>query len=239
MSASRCAKPMQQQQYSFYKLARHCCSCIARRGGCFAIATQFVTLLATPAAFVRAATMSCNPTSFISSFVRFIPFHSPATPLLSQQGVFYPPTKFISQNTPAPSQARWFIPLHYAQLRHSFISVGCSPPAAAVVVLALRPASAAGCHGFCRPLHIPWLLQKHTPNPCVSLLLYIAPLKRCSLYSTVAGTRRQFRRTSSIAFDGEQPGSGLDKCAKPALLLLAAGAITFLLRTNTHATFLV
>jgi hypothetical protein len=37
--------------------------------GCFAIATQFVTLLAAPTAFVRAATCVLHATSFITSFV--------------------------------------------------------------------------------------------------------------------------------------------------------------------------
>ena len=46
------------------------------------------------------------------------------------------------------------------------------------------------------------------------------------LSAPAGGTRRQFRRTSSIAFGGEQPGSGVGKFATPAKLLLAAGAIT-------------
>ncbi len=104
-----------------------------------------------------------------------------------------------------------------------------------------RLAACLGCglSWFLLPDAQPLAVTKTHANPCVSLLLYIAPQMRCSLYSTVAGTRRQFRRASSIAFDGEQPGSGLDKFAKPALLLLAAGAITFLLRTNSHTLFLI
>jgi hypothetical protein len=47
------------------------------------------------------------------------------------------------------------------------------------------------------------------------------------LATPVGGTRRQFRRTSSIAFDGEQLGFRADKCAALAKLPLAAGAITF------------
>jgi len=52
---------------SVYKLVRYWHTCIALR--VLRFATQFVTLLAAPTAFVRAATCVLHATSFISSFV--------------------------------------------------------------------------------------------------------------------------------------------------------------------------
>ena len=65
------------------------------------------------------------------------------------------------------------------------------------------------------------------PHFAPSLCVHRPPLRRLALLATpVGGTRRQFRRTSSIAFDGEQPGFRAGKCAALAKLPLAAGAIT-------------
>lgn len=57
---------------AIYVLLRHWHTCIALR--VLRCTTQFVTLLATPTAFVRAATCVLHPTSFITSFVP-LPLH--------------------------------------------------------------------------------------------------------------------------------------------------------------------
>ena len=45
------------------------------------------------------------------------------------------------------------------------------------------------------------------PHAAPSLCVHRPPLRRLALLATpVGGTRRQFRRTSSIAFEGEQLG---------------------------------
>lgn len=129
-------------RYRFAVCHTTCNSCTLRSGSYYVLQSHFVHY------FFR----SLHSVSFTGYAIAFA------------AGCFNPTTKSISQNKPAVSQARWFIPPHYAQLRHSFISVGCSPPAAAVVVLALRPASAAGCHGFSCPRYSPCLEQKHTPT---------------------------------------------------------------------------
>ncbi|MEI2739930.1 MAG: hypothetical protein V9F01_14245, partial [Chitinophagaceae bacterium] len=117
---------------------------------------------------------------------------------------------------------------HFASLRHPFISVAFSPPAAHNL------ACLAACHGcgfvmvFVPDAQSLEYKQKHTPNPCVSL---VAVYRRCTAFvaTTVAGARSQFRSfLSPLAFGGTPPGYSVDKCATRLCFFLAAGAITFL-----------
>ena len=99
-------------------------------------------------------------------------------------------------------------------LCHSFISVGCSSPAAHnLACLAACP----GC-GFVMVFEANHKCladkQKHIPNPCVSLLLPIAPQWRGSIFSTVAGARSQFLSfLPPLALGGTPLGYSVGKCA--------------------------
>ena len=138
----------------FMSLARHWHTCIALR--VLRCTTQFVTLLATPTAFVRAATCVLRPTSFITSYVPLPLHHVRSYSAASFHG--FPPASTQSHHT-AGSTFHSAIPtLQYspgfinASLRPAFISVGFSPPAANnFACLACLPRLRV-CHGFCPTL---------------------------------------------------------------------------------------
>lgn len=116
----------------FMSLTWHWHTCIALR--VLRCTTQFVTLLATPTAFVRAATCVLRPTSFISSCVPLPLHHVRSYPDASFHG--FPPASTQSQHTAgstfhfAKSTLQYSLGFIIASLRPTFISVGFSPPAA-------------------------------------------------------------------------------------------------------------
>ena len=102
--------------------------------------------------------------------------------------VFIPLLLGLYKNTHVQMQILQFIPLHFTSLRHSFISVGSSPPAAHNLACL---AACLGC-GFVMVFEAKQKKlghkQKHIPNPCVSLLLPIAVAR---LYIQHRGRRTQ------------------------------------------------
>lgn len=142
-------------------------------------ATQFVILLATPTAFVRAATCVLHATSFISSFV---PLHYTtfvAKQLASSHGI--PPHHTM------PSLSGMHIPLrqsnatiltgfHSTPLRPAFISVAFSPPAA------YNLACLAACHscGFVMVFDQHHKGSMQIKNTCQTLAFLVAVYRRCT-----------------------------------------------------------
>ena len=119
--------------------------------------------------------------------------------------------------------------LHY--VLHSFQS-HTGHPLPSVLVLALRPPGCVTGHRW----HHPSLIRL-TPYATQYPFTVCPSLPTVALLATPAGgTRRQFRRTSSIAFEGEQPDYSVDKCATRLNFLLAAGAITFAKRCCCKST---
>ena len=106
-----------------------------------------------------------------------------------------------------------FITLHFTSLRHSFISVGSSPPAAHnLACLAACP----GC-GFVMVFESPstsaWLENKNTFQTLASHCCCLSPLHG-SIFSTVAGARSQFQSfLIPLALGGTPLGYSVDKCA--------------------------
>ena len=105
-----------------------------------------------------------------------------------------------------------FIPLHSTSLRHSFISVGSSPPAAHnLACLAACP----GC-GFVMVFeanHKCLALYKNTFQTLASHCCCLSPLHG-SIFSTVAGARSQFQSfLIPLALGGTPPPYSVDKCA--------------------------
>ena len=115
----------------------------------------------------------------------------------------------------------------FHSLRHSFISVGCSPPAAHNLACL---AACLGC-GFVMVFeanHKCLALNKNTFQTLASHCCCLSPLHG-SIFSTVAGARSQFRSfLTPLALGGTPPPYSVDKCAtQPRFFFLAAGAITF------------
>ena len=110
-------------------------------------------------------------------------------------------------------QTRWFILLHFHYICHSFISVGCSPPAAHnLACLAACP----GC-GFVMVFESTiinaWLKNKNTFQTLASHCCCLSPLHG-SIFSTMAGARSQFQSfLIPLTLGGTPPPYSVDKCA--------------------------
>lgn len=132
-----------------YKLVWYWHTCIALR--VLRFATQFVTLLATPVACVRAATCVIHATSFISSSVPLHYTTFAAILFASRHGTLsHTQSKAqVMHMLFRKAQATILTGLHSATLRPPFTSVAFSPPAANNFArLACLPQLRV-CHGFC------------------------------------------------------------------------------------------
>ena len=117
--------------------------------------------------------------SFLPQF-RFIMFHSQARLFCTCNMLFIPLLQMLYTNTHIADASLMFITLHFTSLRHSFISVGSSPPAAHNLAC-LAAASAAGLLWFLKPFHKALLETKTHSKP---LRLTVAAYRRCTaLYS--------------------------------------------------------
>jgi hypothetical protein len=161
---------------------------------------KFVIFFATSPSFVRAA-----PVSFmhLHSLHSSIPFHCTllvATLFASWHGPQGPHTKPCSVRTCHFAKAS----LQYSAEFHSHCTRSNSFQELSVHPLPIFVLASLACPGcgfvmvFGSPM--PQAQQKHTPNPCVSLLVPIAVYG--SLFTTGAGTRSQIRRASSFGFNG-------------------------------------
>ena len=114
-------------------------------------ATQFVTLLAAPAACVRAVTCVLYATLFISSFVPLHYTTFAAILFASRHGTLsHTQSKAQVMHMPVrKAHATILTGFHFATLRPPFTSVAFSPPAAHNFArLACLPQLRV-CHGFC------------------------------------------------------------------------------------------
>lgn len=159
----------------FMSLTWHWHTCIALR--VLRFATQFVTLLATPAACVRAATCVLHATSFFTSFVplhftTFVAGHlatSPGDPGANTRSI-HPGRPAIS--LPSLPYSLGSISLHY--VLHSYQSHSVHP--LPIIWRALRPATATGLSWFLSCTH-PSIKTKTHAKP---LRLTVAAYRRCT-----------------------------------------------------------
>ena len=134
----------------------------------------------------------CPSPHFVHFFLHSAPFHHVRSyTFATRHGITLPTHKSLSPVLHIPfrkanTRLTW---LHYASLRHSFTSVGISPPAAyyfarLACLLWLRV-----CHAFCSVHTIPTQQQKVTPNPCVNVAVQRTVVLSCPAPSqALAGT---------------------------------------------------
>jgi len=160
-------------------------------------AAQFVTLFPPPSC-VRAASVSSMPLrSFRPSFRSIAPVRSQAFCFRS-----WHPAPELRSNTggmhmsPRKAIATILTGFHYAPLRPPFTSVASSPLAAFCCCARLAATGCVAGHRW----HIPALIRL-TPY-ATRYPFTVRPSSRCRgalLSAPAGGTRRQFRRASSIA----------------------------------------
>ncbi len=110
----------------------------------------------------------CSTTHFMHSFLRYASLRYIHYPFFAYAAWYFilsqfPYTKIHIQHR-KPFK---FISLHYATLRHTCISVGCSPPAAHNFCVPCCLLGLRVCHAFCNPFTFLCFKQKITPNTCV------------------------------------------------------------------------
>ena len=156
--------------------------------------------------------VSCSPTLFITSSVLFHYVSFTGSPILHLPHGVLALLLWLYKNTHMQMQILYFITLHFTSLRHSFISVGSSPPAAHNLACL---AACLGC-GFVMVFeanHKCLALNKNTFQTLASHCCCLSPLHG-SIFSTVAGARSQFRSfLPPLALGGTPLGYSVDKCA--------------------------
>src|SRR5665213_658310 len=161
--------------------------------------TQFVTLFAVPAAFIRGSYL-CPSFHFVYCFLRFPQFRFIHELFYCFRCMVFTLThKAIRKNTHIASQSHGSFHYTFAPLRHSFTSVRFSSPLPIICVpgglLWLRV-----CHVFC--ILYTFLCYNKKARQTLAYDVAVHHPFRVFVATTIAGTRRQFRHTSSIGFGG-------------------------------------
>ena len=173
-----------------------------------------------------------HATSFITSFVPLHYTSFVACPFAARQGILANPhnrheSMHLPFRNPSLQYSPGFITLHY--VIHSLQQRSVHP--LPIIWRALRPATAAGLSWFLSPQPPALIKQKHTPNPCVSLLLSIAVSR---LFSQHRGRRTQPIPfvPLSIGLWRHAPGLQCGQVCHTAMLLFGSRLYYLLLMHN-------